>query len=72
MHWKTQNIACSYAHGDTFLFHLATSPLSNTKTICQSIILSLSLLSHHHHRKEKEKVLVAFFENISVADIFLK
>ena len=45
MHWKTQNTACSYAHGDTFFFHLATSPLSNTKNICQSIILSLSLFS---------------------------
>jgi len=57
-----------------FFFHLATSPLSNTKNICQSIILSLSLSSQpsSSSSKRKEKVLVAFFENISVADIFLK
>ena len=70
MHWKTQNTACSYAHGDTFLFHLATPPPFKHENICQSIILSLSLSSQpSSSSKRKEKVLVAFFENISVADI---
>jgi len=47
-------------------------PFKHEKYLPVYNFISLSLLSHHHHRKEKEKVLVAFFENISVADIFLK
>ena len=47
-------------------------PFKHEKYLPVYNFISLSLLSHHHHRKEKEKVLVAFFENISVADIFKK
>jgi hypothetical protein len=63
---KHSMLLCTWRH---ISFSFGDIPPFKHENICQSIILSLSLLSHHHHRKEKEKVLVAFFENISVADI---
>jgi hypothetical protein len=71
MHWKTQNTACSYAHGDTFLFSFGDiPPFKHEKYLPVYNFISLSSQpSPSSSSKRKEKVLVAFFENISVADI---
>jgi hypothetical protein len=71
MHWKTQNTACSYAHGDTFLFSFGDiPPFKHENYLPVYNFISLSSQPSSSSSKRKEKVLVAFFENISVADIF--
>jgi hypothetical protein len=63
-------LLCTWRH---ISFSFGDTPPFKHENICQSIILSLSLSSQpSSSSKRKEKVLVAFFENISVADIFLK
>ena len=80
---KKKDRSCTGRHKTQHaLMHMATHfffiwrhpPFQTRKYLPVYNFISLSLLSHHHHhhRKEKEKVLVAFFENISVADIFFK
>ena len=65
---KHSMLLCTWRH-ISFSFGDTPPPFKHEKYLPVYNFISLSLLSHHHHRKEKEKVLVAFFENISVADI---
>jgi hypothetical protein len=64
---KHSMLLCTWRH---ISFSFGDIPPFKHENICQSIILSLSLSSQpSSSSKRKEKVLVAFFENISVADI---
>ena len=74
MHWKTQNTACSYAHGDTFLFSFGDiPPFKHEKYLPVYNFISLSLLSHHHHHRKEKKKCWSRFSKISVLLIsFLK